>query len=77
VQGPDGSMQWRGRHVGLEIPVAQLDVKRLVIIGENGQPIPHKDPEAFASTLKSGKPGIYLKLFIERPPGFKFKLRAE
>ena len=73
----DGKMKWAGRHIGIEIPLAKLDSNKLVLIDESGTLIPHKHPEVHVdSLLKSGGKGIYVKLFVERPPGFKFKIRA-
>jgi hypothetical protein len=78
VQQSDGGVKWAGRHIGLEIPLASINVHRLVLIGEDGNPIPHRYPEAFSSPIgHSGEKGTYLKLFVDRSPGFKFKIRTD
>lgn len=77
-QERDGTMKWAGRYIGLEIPQRTVNVNRIYLIGEDGKSIPHRHPETFASGLgQNGENATFLKLFVDRPPGFKFKLRVE
>ena len=77
-QERDGTMKWAGRYIGLEIPQQKVNINKVFLIGEDGKPIPHRHPETFDSAFgQSGERVTVLKLFVDRPPGFKFKLRAE
>lgn len=77
-QQADGSVKWAGRYIGVEIPQASVNLRRLVLIGEDGKPIPHRYPEAVQGPIgNAGQQGTFLKLFVDRPPGFKFKIRTE
>ena len=77
-QNQDGTMKWSGRYVGLEIPRRKVEISKIFLVGEDGKFIPHRHAETFASALgQNGEKVTFLKLFVERPPGFKFKLRIE
>lgn len=77
-QERDGTMKWAGRYIGLEIPQQKVNINKIVLIGEDGKFIPHRHPETFAGAFgPSGEKVTFLKLFVDRPPGFKFRLRAE
>ena len=76
-QNQDGTMKWSGRYIGVEIPQQNVEIDKIFLIGEDGKFIPHRNPEAFVSALgQNGEKVTLLKLFVDRPPGFKFKLRT-
>lgn len=74
-----GRMVWKMRHVGLELPLGSLAPgRKILVLGEDGKPMGHEDAEASENPFDaSGALKTYLKLYIEHPPGFRFRLRIE
>jgi len=77
-----GPTVWRVRYVGIEIPITDIDPKKVVVLGEDGKSIRHTDAEALEIKIyqkgakdHEGKKGTLLKLFLERPAGFSFRIR--
>lgn len=79
MAGPDGAMVWKMRHIGLELPLAELPGRRKILVfEENGRTIAHSDAEASENPFdQSGPLKLYLKLYLEHPPGFRFRVRIE
>lgn len=77
-QERDGTMKWAGRYIGLEVPQQEVNMSKIFLIGEDGKLIPHRHPESLPSAVgQNGEKVTFLKLFVNRPPGFKFRLRVE
>jgi hypothetical protein len=69
---------WRERYVGIQIPILGIDPKKIVVLDSDGKFIKHKYPEALEGEIdQKGTRGTYIKLFLEHPPGFSFRLRYD
>jgi hypothetical protein len=69
---------WKERYVGIQIPILGIDPTKIVVLDLNGKSIKHTYPEAFEKEIdQKGTRGTYIKLFLEHPPGFSFRLRYE
>lgn len=71
-----GKMQWKTRYVAIEIPAPKINAKTIIVLDKNERPIQHSDAEAFEYDIRSGgTKGTIVKLFLDRPAGFAFRLR--
>ncbi len=78
VPGPNGETKWKFRYVGIEIPLESVDLNKIFVKGEDGSYIQHKNADSFSIENESPeKNSTFLKLYIEHPEGFKFKIILE
>lgn len=68
-----GNRIWRVRYVGLQAPIGGLNPKTVKVFDVDGKPIKHEYPEVHESS-QDGRKESLIKLFLERPAGFKFRL---
>ncbi len=71
-----GKMQWKTRYVTIEIPAPKINAKSIIVLDKNERLIQHSDAETFEHDIRpGGAKGTIVKLFLDKPAGFAFRLR--
>ena len=73
-----GPIVWDTRFVSIQIPIVGVDPNKIIVLGTDGKPIPHKDPKGVATNIDQvGTMGTVLFLNLKYQEGFSFRLKYD